>query len=114
MTAASSVDEARPASGERTPEGRQPQLPFDAAATAAEAGHGSGHAESSRLDNRVGSTDPVWRAADQEAGDLLVFCPACWPEVASQIQGRSGVTVRVLGSRPAWAHCAACEPEEVC
>ena len=54
-----------------------------------------------------------WRAlvGDLEDARYVVVCPRCWP-LASVSLGL-GVSVRILGERPADAPCAFCEPDDV-
>ena len=93
------------------PGGGQSRLPFEAEAdTNVASGVPAGPR---RLAKRSAPGDSAWRAVDQEAGDLSVVCPSCWPEVARQVHGRSGMSVRVLGPQPAWACCSVCDPEGV-
>lgn len=59
-------------------------------------------------------TGSPWREVDTGAGGPVMVCPGCWPDVAVAVLGRRGVEVRVVGERPEWARCAACDPEQVC
>ena len=55
-----------------------------------------------------------WRAVEREGGGPAFVCAACWPAVEAEWGARTGVTVRVLRRRPAWARCGVCDPERVC
>ena len=55
-----------------------------------------------------------WRTVEPEAGDPMFVCAACWPAVEAEWEARTGVAVRVLRRRPAWARCSVCDPERVC
>ena len=64
-------------------------------------------------------TDPVirplsgpWRAVvgDLDDARYMVVCPRCWS--LRSVSLGPGVTVRVLGERPADARCAVCEPDD--
>lgn len=55
-----------------------------------------------------------WREVDTGAGGPVMVCPGCWPDAAADVRSRRGVEVRVVGERPEWARCAACDPEQVC
>ena len=50
----------------------------------------------------------------REAGEPVFVCAACWPALEAEWRSRTGVTVRVLRRRPAWARCGVCDPERVC
>ena len=73
-----------------------------------------------RLQAAVGETVETpsargrWRAVEPEMGEPVFVCAACWPAVEAEWGARSGVTVRVLRRRPAWARCGVCDPERVC
>lgn len=53
-----------------------------------------------------------WRAVVGELEDARyeVVCPRCWSLIRASLG--SGVTVRVLGGRPAGARCALCDPDD--
>ena len=56
----------------------------------------------------------LWRVVDPEAGDPVVVCPECWPQMAALWRARVNMTVRTLEPRPAWARCRVCDPEGTC
>ena len=95
-------------------EGEQPRLGFESVVDAefseqlpADARHWGRGAGSRR-------SDAPWREVDAGTGAPEFVCPKCWPEMAARAGSRSGVEVRVLDARPAWARCAVCDPEQVC
>ena len=111
MSLARAARQRRTARGETPFDGGQSRLPFEVVAgTAANTRLPAGP---QRLAKPSVPGDSAWRAVDQEVGDLWVVCPSCWPDVARQMRGRSGMRVRVFGPRPAWAHCSVCDPEAV-
>ena len=65
-----------------------------------------------RPDPAARPSSGLWRAV---AGDLEdarygVVCPRCWPLMRASLG--PGVTVRILGERPADARCAVCDPDD--
>ena len=55
----------------------------------------------------------VWRLLDEEGGNPLVVCPACWLHVVSALlRTRQSVIAHVLGARPDWARCGVCDPDD--
>lgn len=68
--------------------------------------------QDTRADPAVVPPSGSWRAV---AGDLEdarygLVCARCWPAVSASLG--SGVTVRILGERPAGARCALCDPDD--
>ena len=53
-----------------------------------------------------------WRAVvgDLEDARYEFVCPRCWPLAPASLG--PGVTVRILGERPADARCALCDPDD--
>ena len=104
-----------PNGGSRRPafEGEQPRLGFDDAVEGDAAERLP--VEARRREKRAGPQPAApWREVDVDASAPVSVCPGCWPEMAERLKNRSGVEVRVLDERPAWARCGVCDPEDVC
>ena len=55
----------------------------------------------------------IWRLLDEEGGNPLVVCPACWLHVVrALLRTRPRVVAHVLGARPDWARCGVCDPDD--
>ena len=55
----------------------------------------------------------IWRLLDEEGGNPLVVCPACWLHVVTALlRTRPRVVAHVLGARPDWARCGVCDPDD--